>query len=46
MLEGDEYTFQQNKNDFNKIRKLTKGECDQSDLRLTNHAQNSHRSLS
>jgi hypothetical protein len=46
MLDGDEYTFQQQKNDPNRIMKQAEEECDQSNLRLANYAQNSHRILS
>jgi hypothetical protein len=40
MLKADESTFQQHKHDPNKITNLMKDEWDQSDLRLTNYAQN------
>jgi hypothetical protein len=46
MLEGEEFTFQQKKNDPNKITKPAEEEWDPSDLQLTNYAQNSHRRLS
>jgi hypothetical protein len=42
VLEGDEITFQQQKHDPNKITKLAKEECDQSNLRLANYVQNSN----
>jgi hypothetical protein len=45
VLEGDEYTFQQQKNDPKKITKLAEEECDQSDLQLANYAQNNHQRL-
>jgi hypothetical protein len=46
MLEGDECTFQQQKNDTIKIMKSVKEEWDQSDLRLANYAQNNYQRLS
>jgi hypothetical protein len=45
MLEGDKSTFQQQKYDSNKIMKLAEEERDQSNLRLTNYAQNSDQRL-
>jgi hypothetical protein len=45
MIEGDESTFQQQKHDPNKITKPTEEEWDQSDLRLVNYTQNSHKML-
>jgi hypothetical protein len=45
VLEGDESTFQQQKNDPNKIMKLAEEEWDQPDLRLTNYAQNNHQTF-
>jgi hypothetical protein len=39
ILEGYESTFQQQKNDPNKITNPTEEEWDQSDLRLANYAQ-------
>jgi hypothetical protein len=46
VLEGDECTFQQQKNDSKKILKPAKEEWDQSNLQLANYAQNSYRMLS
>jgi hypothetical protein len=46
MVEDDESTFQQQKNDPNKIINPVEEERDQLDLRLENYAQNSHRRLS
>jgi hypothetical protein len=46
MLDGDECTLQQRKNDPNRITNPAEGECDQSDLRLAHYAQNSDRRLS
>jgi hypothetical protein len=46
VIEGEEYTFQQQKNDSNKIMKPAEEEWYQSDLQLANYAQNSHRRLS
>jgi hypothetical protein len=45
MLEGDESTCQQKKNDPNKIMNPTEKEWNQSDLRLANCAQNGHQKL-
>jgi hypothetical protein len=45
MPEGDESTFQQYRNDPNKIMKQAEEEWDQSKLRLSNYAQNSHQTL-
>jgi hypothetical protein len=42
ILEGDESTLQQQKNDANKITKPTEAEWNQSELRLANYAQNSN----
>jgi hypothetical protein len=42
VLVGDVNTFQQQKQDPNKITKLAKEEWDQSDFWLANYAQNSH----
>jgi hypothetical protein len=46
VLEGDECTFQQEKNDPNKITKPMEEEWDQSDLWLANYAQTRHGRLS
>jgi hypothetical protein len=46
MLESDECTFQQQKNDPTKITNPVEEEWDQLDLRLANYAQKSHRRLS
>jgi hypothetical protein len=45
LLEGDECTFQQQKNYPNKIMKLSEEEWYQSDLQLANYAQNSHETM-
>jgi hypothetical protein len=39
MLEGDECTFQQQKNDPNKIMKPMEEKLDQSDLQLANYTK-------
>jgi hypothetical protein len=46
MVESDECTFQQEKNDTNESMNPMEEECDQSDLRLENYVQNSHQRLS
>jgi hypothetical protein len=46
ILEGDECTFQQEKNDPNEITKPAEEEWDQSDLQLANYAQNINQRLS
>jgi hypothetical protein len=45
VLQGDESTFQQHKHDLKNIMKPAEEECDQSDLRLANYAQNSDQRL-
>jgi hypothetical protein len=45
VLESEEFTFHQQKNDPNKITKPTEEEWNQLDLQLANNVQNIHQTL-